>query len=314
LSITVGSATGRDNEGSMAPKLHPSPFTRRGPGFAGFRKPDVAAHGGNTGKNWKTTEDLSTAGLDCTGQFLAYDNGTSHAAPLISRLAAQVFSALPDANSPLVRAIIVHFSSIPNDINSSDFLDKGSLPNLMGNGLPDIKRIVTSTSSAQSYLYYGAMDYRQIAKIPFYVPCTLCERQGKQVRLTYTLAYAPETNRNLKKGYCKSTIKANLFKRDGSGKLKKIPKGKEGVVLKETYSTIIQDNRTIARGSMGGDWEIQLEHTSRWKLRDNSVPFGLVITIQDPQEDEKVDIFESIQKEVPNRYQNQMHIRERMRF
>lgn len=45
LALTVGSIADRDNDGSMAKSNAPSPFTRRGPGFNSYRKPDLVAGG-----------------------------------------------------------------------------------------------------------------------------------------------------------------------------------------------------------------------------------------------------------------------------
>ena len=122
LAITVGSFAGRDNNGSIVKKDAPSPFTRRGPGFSQYKKPDLIAHGGNYGLNWQQINDIAVAGIRHDQESLAYGNGTSYAAPVITRLAAHLFSTIPNATSELIKAMLIHFATYKNVHNIEEDL------------------------------------------------------------------------------------------------------------------------------------------------------------------------------------------------
>ncbi|MCR9205334.1 MAG: S8 family peptidase, partial [Halobacteriovoraceae bacterium] len=113
LALTCGSFSDRANAGSLAQQSHPSPFTRRGPGFNGYRKPDLVCPGGNYASGWSHFDDIAVAGIGADGNRLDYGNGTSFSAPLITRLAAQLFEMMPNSGPELVRALLVHFSELP---------------------------------------------------------------------------------------------------------------------------------------------------------------------------------------------------------
>ena len=310
LSLTVGSIAARENGGILTKAGHPSPFTRRGPGFCNFRKPDLVEHGGNLGQQWNSTEDLSPAGLDSTGKQLAYAVGTSHAAPIISRLASQIFSSFPSASSGLVRALLLHAATFPEGIAQDLFQDEAKLSNLLGCGVPILDSILYSSPHCQNFVFQGKMDYREILRIPFYVPKHLCSRKGDKVRIAYTVAYLPETEKTLRTGYCKSQIRANVFKRSVNESLKKVPKGDLENVVKTPYSTVLHDDRIYSQQVAGGEWELSLEHISRWKLKDSKIPIAAVVSVLDPQQEDGINIYNLIRQEIPNKFRAELQVRE----
>jgi subtilisin family serine protease len=164
LALTVGSVADKENEGSMAKSSAPSPFTRKGPGFNTYRKPDLVAQGGNFANNWREFNELSVAGIGCGGDHISYGNGTSFAAPLISRLAAKAFEYIENATPELVRALLIYSANL----TKSELFDSEMTQKLMGNGLPDTTRLLTSDRWNQNYILQGVIGYRKIMKIPFY--------------------------------------------------------------------------------------------------------------------------------------------------
>ncbi len=310
LALTVGSIADRENEGSLAKSQHPSPFTRRGPGFNGYRKPDLVAQGGNSTIDWKEFEDLSVAGIGIDGFSLAYGTGTSYAAPLISRIASILFDRIPNATPELVRAIIIHSSSIikTNIINSN------TLSNLIGNGLPDADLLLSCDKWHQNYVFQGVIGYRKIFKIPFFVPSTLVTRKGlKKVRIKFTLAFSPETNVTLKSGYCKSHLQTQVLKINAKNELVKTTTEKKPEVITDRYSTVIRYDKTFSGELLSGEWELIVEQQSKWTLKDKETPFAVVISVCDPRKDEEIDIYSSIQSEIPNRYRDLISIQEQIR-
>jgi len=311
LALTVGSVADRENEGSMAKSNAPSPFTRKGPGFNTYRKPDLVAQGGNFANNWREFDELSVAGIGSGGDHLSYGNGTSFAAPLISRLAAQTFEYIENATPELVRALLIHSASLAE----SESFDSEMAQKLMGNGLPDTTKLLTSDRWNQNYIYQGVIGYRKIIKIPFYVPNVLINRKGTDIiRIRFTLAFSPETNRTLKTGYCKSHLRTQLSKLNKDNILTPIGSDETNEVLKDRYSTVIRYDKTFSRGTAAGDWEILIEQQSRWTLSETDTPFAIVLTISDPRNDASVDIYNAIQSEVPNKYENIVTVKERLKI
>lgn len=311
LALTVGSIADRENEGSMA-KLHtPSPFTRKGPGFNDYRKPDLVAQGGNYAANWRHFDDLSVTGIGSIGNHISYGNGTSFAAPLISRLAAKIFESIPEAKPDLVRALLIHSS----DLKTCELFDSNMTQKLMGNGLPDEKKLLSSDMWNQNFLFQGVIGFRKIIKIPFYVPQALINRQGRDiVRIRFTITFSPETNRTLKAGYCKSHLRTQLSKLNSDGLLKAIASDETSEVIKDRYSTVIRYDKTFSRGIAFGEWELLIEQQSRWTLSETETPFAVVLTVVDPRNDPSIDIYSAIQTEVPNKYENLITVKERIKL
>jgi subtilisin family serine protease len=311
LALTVGSIADRDNDGSMAKSHTPSPFTRKGPGFNEYRKPDLVAQGGNYATNWRHFDDLSVAGIGGSGNHISYGNGTSFAAPLISRLAAKTFEHIENATPDLVRALLIHSSNLLE----SELFDLDMKQKLMGNGLPDASKLLTSDRWNQSYLFQGVVGFRKIMKIPFYVPKCLTDRKGTGViRIRFTLAFSPETNRTLKTGYCKSHLRTQLSKLNNNEELKPIISDETNEVLKNRYSTVIRYDKTFSRSIASGEWELLIEQQSRWTLSETDTPFAIVLTISDPRNESTTDIFNAIQTEVPNKYEYVIPVKERLRI
>lgn len=303
LAITVGSLSQRANGGSMAQLGLPSPFTRKGPGFSGYRKPDLIAHGGNFAAGWRSMDDLSVAGISKDGRHLAYGNGTSFSAPIVSRLAAHLFAAVPGASSSLVRAMLIHFASLPKN----NGFDEELFLNLTGNGFPQIENLLSSNQWQQSFLYQGEVDYRKIHTIPFYVPEGLVKRKGRGVLgVRVTIAFNSETDRTLKSGYCKTHLRTNVWKIDKAGKLVGVGCGDGPLNVNDMYSTVIRRDHKFMSGVQHGDWAITLEQITRWNLKDTKTKFGMVLTIIDPKEEANIDIATLIQNEVPNRYKESL--------
>ncbi|MDM8005904.1 MAG: S8 family peptidase [Phycisphaerae bacterium] len=301
LSMTVGSVAILANDGSLAPSKAPSPFTRKGPGFAGFQKPDLVAHGGNYGQYWQETPDLSPAGIGNHGDFIAHGVGTSFATPLVSRLAAQVFAALPSATPALVRALLIHLSEAwPCVIPISGV----SAEHLLGYGHADGERLLTSVPQSQAFVHFGTLPHREIRRVPFFVPAALASRRGRaRVRVRATIVWTPETSRALKAGYCKSNVRCKLVKVDADGNLAEV--AGDGVPSPR-YASICRLEKTFSSHIAPGAWELIVEHESRWTLKDDQMPIAIVITVEDPRPNGGVDVPASIRAEAPAQFRTQL--------
>jgi hypothetical protein len=311
LGLTVGSIALEEAAGSMAKKSEPSPFTRRGPGFSGHFKPDLVAHGGNCGRNWSQHDFLNVIGFSDLGNFLSYARGTSYSTPLITRLAAKLFELFPSSSACLTKAMLIHFAQeIPSENFNSD-----SLIQLQGHGQPVVPMLTNSTKNIQSYLYQGYMDYRDMIEIPFYVPSVLINRKVKdKVKIKVTISFYPETSAVLKSGYCKSHIRTKIIKLNKSAVEKDVPFSNSTALESERYSTVIKMAKVFSREISAGNWKILIAHESRWTLRNPKTQYAVVITVEDPQNDQSIDIHNAIRQEVPNSYLTELGIQERIQI
>lgn len=311
LALTVGSFALEEAGGSMAKKEEPSPFTRRGPGFAGYHKPDLVAHGGNCGNGWSNHNFLNVAGFSDSVESISYGRGTSYSTPLVTRLAAKVFEMMPSASASMVKAMLVHFCSKPTTGCISDEL----FPLLHGHGFPNSETIGASNTSRQSYLYQGEMDFRDMIEIPFYVPKVLTNRRGKdKLKVSVTIAFYPETSSVLKKGYCKSHIRTKIVKIDQKNNFRDVPFSQSSVLDEERYSTVLKMEKYFSSGIGAGEWKVLIAHESRWTLRNPNTKFAIVITVEDPKNDPNIDIYSAIRTEIPNKYRAELGIKERIRI
>lgn len=81
LNISVGAIVGSDHIGSISQKWEVAPYSRIGPGFQGFRKPDIVSYAGTKLKGGSIPPDEYSLLLDAENKW-ALDAGTSF--PLLS--------------------------------------------------------------------------------------------------------------------------------------------------------------------------------------------------------------------------------------
>ena len=134
---------------------YPVPYSCRGPGREGGKgKPDLAAFGGCE----RTPIHLVSA----RSGLRVLDHGTSFAAPLAARLAAQVLARCPDLPPLLLRALLIHHSAHPGA--GFDYaLGHGFLPD-------DIDGMVGCPPKTVSVLLHHAVAPKSVARLPIPLP------------------------------------------------------------------------------------------------------------------------------------------------
>ena len=137
LSIVVGSVVGATHAGSIAEKNIIAPYSRRGPGFAGFSKPDMSAYGGTvvvSPDGSIVPNDSFSLVMTKDGHFVP-DAGTSFTAPIVAGDLAEVLSITPNNDILLAKALLYHNAK---PIWEEDDIDDDELilaHNLYGKGL-----------------------------------------------------------------------------------------------------------------------------------------------------------------------------------
>lgn len=310
LSLTVGSHAQHSGEGAMADAPFPSPFTRRGPGFDGDLKPDVLAHGGNYIEGWRPYDQYSAAGIDSSGRHLAYGNGTSYSAPIISRLAAKTFELIPTASACLVRALIIHSAKV-TPFTAQDF---PNFEHVVGNGIPSQDDIFSSHKHRQVFIFDGSLGFREMREIPFFVPSVLTQRSSKKglgkVRIRVTIVTAPETSLNLESGYCKSHLRTKILKIGADGARKDVGFSDTDTMETGRYRSIYQMDKSFSTKVSPGEWAIFVAHESRWKLKHDRLRYAVVVSVEDPLQADNVDVHAAIRTESRTRFRNELTIQQ----
>jgi hypothetical protein len=190
-AITVGSIARDESPVSLAKKGEPSPFTRRGPTPEMRIKPDFVEFDGNVAAFTRSNgvyvdEDLSISTISLNSSFekgyLTVDNGTSFAAPLVSRYAAKLMQHFPRASPNLIKALLL------NSIAYREFsrFDK----RIFGHGRPILENAMYSMPFKVTYYLESFVNMKHKKIIRFRVPEKMNRIRGKK-RIYIILVYDP---------------------------------------------------------------------------------------------------------------------------
>jgi hypothetical protein len=156
------------------------------------------------------TRDHGVSGVSLVvrdGRFFGLANGTSFAAPRVSRVAAQILNRYPGASANLIRALI---GSAVRPIASPDKLEPKELRRLGGYGLLSDENALESGSSRVALMYEGEIDpdTAVIHSVP--VPNEFIEASGSR-RIVVALAFDPEVRRT-RREYLTANMKFDLVR------------------------------------------------------------------------------------------------------
>ncbi|MCF8012143.1 MAG: S8 family peptidase [Clostridiales bacterium] len=312
LGITVGSVSTKTENGALGGLNHPSPFSRRGPGAFGTLKPEVVADGGNVTANGNPDQRLYSVALGENPGDLSYNVGTSFAAPLVSSYAAELFDKISDASANLVKGLLLHFSSHPNEMQTYGRDEK--LEHI-GFGVPNLNYCLESLKSKATYIYEGSVPQQTYVKIPFWVPPILANdttrSDRKKLKLRVTLVWNPITDRRKREDYSLIHMNMNLFKIGDNGQEREVRIPLSQLLepsFKMKFFPVVRMEKDFERSFSGGLWSIQLRMSSRWDVpEDYEQDFAILISVEDPQD--TIDVYEEIINEVGIRYQPLLHVR-----
>jgi hypothetical protein len=193
-----------------------SPFSRTGPGFAdnGAVKPDVVHYGGNwvvadTGSLDVRNAGVSTVTLsgDPARRMFTIANGTSFAAPRVSRLAADVWHRYPAASANLVRTLVALSADVPATgriVGISDQL------RAYGNGRPSLVPASESGGNRTVLVFEGSIDVDGAVVHSIPVPEAFAQgRSSRRIRIA--IAYDPPVRRQ-RREYLAGRLSADLVR------------------------------------------------------------------------------------------------------
>lgn len=307
MGITVGSLVNHKSSYQITKFNDIASYSRRGPGFNGFIKPDLVAYSSEIDKSTKRVmQDKSMLLLNHKGN-LSVDAGTSFSAPIVSGDLAEILSKTPDRDVQLAKALLLH-NAVP--LWDDDNLDEDQLcfaQNLYGRGIPSVENSIYSSEHTVSFIRTGSLNKRTKERVRIYMPEILAAQSGRNIaRVSVTCVTLPDVDQSKGTEYLGSYVRASLKKNgnEENNLLAVNPNFKQG---RRKWDTIQQFSKLFSKFN-SGDWQIWLELFSRWEFQDDDVEYALVVTIEDISH--SLDIYSEIA--VQNRYRPISEVRVRV--
>ena len=228
LAITVGSIARSDSPAEIGARIgwqaaaaidEASPFSRSGPGLgtaaSRTNKPDVVDYGGNFVLNdlgYLVQNDPGVSVVTTSmrdNRLFAAVNGTSYAAPIVSRLAADVLNAYGNASANLIRALIASSATEPGPARR--ITESPNRQRVYGNGLPNSHRATISDTKRVTMMFDGEMGVDTVQIHPIPVPESFRGGPARQRNITVALAFDPPVRRQ-RREYLASTMKFDIYR------------------------------------------------------------------------------------------------------
>lgn len=112
LNISVGAIVGTEHKVGLSRQFDIAPYSRIGPGFKGFRKPDIVSYAGTMTKNDFVPPDDYAMMLASGGQW-AFEAGTSFTAPTVAGDLAEISQSVPDQDILMSETLLYHGAEMP---------------------------------------------------------------------------------------------------------------------------------------------------------------------------------------------------------
>lgn len=299
LSVVVGSIIGADHQNSLSQKNQIAPYSRRGPGFQGFSKPDLSAYAGTIildGSDSSVPDDPFSMVISKDGKLIA-DAGTSFSAPIVAGDYAEILNTIPDRDTLLSKALLYHNAVALWDVDGMEEEELALAHNLYGRGISNVDDSKYSSPSKVTFVRTGILNRTTKERVTIYMPPILAAQVGRNVaKVSVTCVSRPSVDRTKGTEYLGAYIRASLKKSHVDGvTLQPVQQDfKEG---RQKWDVCHQFSKLFSRFN-AGDWQVWLELFSRWEDKNDDVPYALVVTIEDVSG--SLDVYSEI--EALNRY------------
>ncbi len=281
LGITVGAIVGVDHSGSLSKKNEIAPYSRRGPGFYGFYKPDLVAYGSTQFKNGTVPPDPYALCLSSTGYCAPA--GTSFTAPIVSGDIAQVLTVVPNNDIGLAQALLYNGVVPLFDRKDIEQPEMDLAGNLYGRGLSSPENSMYSSEDKVTFMNAGTMNRRTKKRVKFHVPSAIANlkvgRGEKKIRVTVTCIAQPPVDRTRGSEYSAAYISASIHRLNSNGK--NVVDNPSVSDNRNKWDTCYHFSNEFSSFD-SGSWEVWLELFTRWGIEDDEeIPYSLVITVED---------------------------------
>ena len=333
-SITVGALhtdqsniTNLGNRIDLLPNQElPSPVSAHGYGFRNSIKPELYFPGGRQLYNHVNGKYEISGSGEAPGQYVAttpvtsgeknrcvYSRGTSNAAALSTRGAAQIYEVLKslmreneysideENTAVILKALLIHSTSWGEHYNILDACLKNAndsryfkktVARYIGFGIPDINRVLDCTAQRATVIGYGKIKKDAKHDFRFPLPPSL-SGSNKKRRLTITLAWFSPVNANSRK-----FRKANLSvepPKDVIGVKRKDADWQQ--VKKGTVQHEVLEGNQIKSYEDGDFLKISVVCREDAGNLDEIVNYGLAVTLE-VEEGVEIPIYEEIKERI----------------
>jgi hypothetical protein len=300
LAITVGAVVGQTHTGSVSKENDIAPYSRKGPGFCGFYKPDLVAYGATQFKNGITGQDPYALCLSHNGYCALA--GTSFTSPTVAGDLAQVLATVPDEDIGLAQALLYNgaISLYDKAAVTQEEIELGG--NLYGRGLSSPHNSMFSSENKVSFIHTGTMNRLTKKRVKFHIPSTVAnlkvKRGENKVRVTVTCIAQPPVDRTKGSEYSAAYISASIHRINSNGKM--IVDNPAVSDNRNKWDTCYHFSNEFSAFD-SGSWEVWLELFTRWGVEDDDlIPYSLVITVEDLTE--AGNMYSEIIKETAGRF------------
>lgn len=281
LGITVGAVVGVDHDGSLSKRNEIAPYSRRGPGFAGFYKPDLVAYGATQFANGIVPPDPFALCLSKTG-FCA-PAGTSFTAPTVAGDLAQTLTAVPNNDIGLAQALLYNGVTDLYDKTDIEQEELDFAGNLYGRGLSSPEISMHSSDDRVCFLNSGTMNRVTKKRVKFHIPEVIAglklKRGEKKIRVTVTCIAQPPVDRTKGSEYSAAYISASIHRLNSNGNI--VVDNPSVSDNRNKWDTCYHFSNEFSSFD-SGSWEVWLELFTRWGIEnDEEIPYSLVITVED---------------------------------
>ena len=281
LGITVGSIVGVDHAGSHSRQNEIAPYSRRGPGFYGFYKPDIVAYGATVFKNGTVPPDPYSLCLSETGWCALA--GTSFTAPVVSGDLAQTLTVVPNNDIGLAQALLYNGVIPPYERSAIPQEELDFAGNLYGRGVSSPENSMYSSENRVSFINSGTMNRLTKKRIKFHIPSAIAnlklKRGEKKLRVTVTCIAQPPVDRTKGSEYSAAYISASIHRLNSNGN--NVVDNPSVSDNRRKWDTCYHFSNEFSSFE-SGSWEVWLELFTRWGVGDNQeIPYSLVITVED---------------------------------
>lgn len=297
LNITVGAISGTEFPQAISKMNMVTSYSRIGPGFNGFRKPDLVTYGA-TLSNSTILPDKYAMVLTKDGSIVQ-NAGTSFTAPKVAGDLAEILSSLPNKDILLAQTLLYHGAIKLYEEDKLTDDEAFFSGNLFGRGLSCVESSKYSSEDKVTFVRTGEINRLTKQRVKFYLPNVLNNTARKdKVKITVTCITDAPVDRTKGTNYLGAYIRASLHKIDTKGRnVCANPSIKEGRIKWDTCFHF----ENIFSAFNAGDWEIWLELFSRWSVsNDINVRYAVAISVEDLTK--KHHIYSEIINEVNNRF------------
>lgn len=226
LNIAVGAIVGAEHKEGLSRQYDVAPYSRIGPGFRGFRKPDIVSLAGTMTKADFVPPDEYAMMIASGGQW-AFEAGTSFTAPTVAGDLAEISQSVPNQDILMSEALLYHGAEMPiSEVAKKKITrdENAFYGNLYGRGISNPLVSMFSTAHRVTFLHRGTMNkkFKQHAK--FLMP-SVCDTQmdmskrDKKIRVTVTCVTQPPVDKTKGAEYLGAYVNASLHSRNSKDNL-----------------------------------------------------------------------------------------------